>query len=214
MRKLVITATALGASLGLGTLLWAASPSPGQPDPTRVVAGTYSADPAHTLVGWRVSHLGINDTFGIFGSILGTLTIDPAHLDQAAVSVRIPVRKLTTASAVLTGHLFMPAADGGKPDYFGPQAPDALFVSTRVIPGADGRTARIEGNLTLNGITRPVALDAQFVGAGKNPLGGALTVGFHATTSIQRSDFGLVADLPLVGDKVDLQISAAFIKAK
>ncbi len=201
------------AALASAGLLWAAGPLPGQPDPGRVLAGTYQADPSHTVIGWRVSHMGFNDAFGLFGTITGTLVIDPAHLDLAKVAVRIPVRKVITANAGLTGALLRPNA-AGKPDYFGPQPADAVFTSTKVAPGTDGKSAVITGILTLNGVTKPVTLNATFVGAGKGLLGGALTVGFHATTSILRSDYGLTADMGLVGDRVDLEISAGFVKAK
>jgi polyisoprenoid-binding protein YceI len=187
----------------------AAGPPPGTADIARVQAGTYRADPAHTLVAWRVNHMGFNDYFGLFGTIAGTLVIDPANPAAAKVAVRIPLRKVTTANAGLTGHLLRPSTTG-KPDYFGPQPADALFTSTRVIPAADGTAARIEGRLTLNGVTRPVTLEARFTGAGKNPLGGKLTLGFEASTTINRSEFGLSSDIPLVGDAVALDISAAF----
>lgn len=201
------------AALASASLVWAAGSLPGQPDPARVLAGTYQADPAHTVIGWRVSHMGFNDTFGLFGTVTGTLVIDPAHLDQAKVAVRIPVRKITTANAGLTGALLRPNA-AGKPDYFGPQPADAVFTSTKVLPAADGMSAAITGTLSLNGVTKPVTLNATFVGAGKGLLGAGLTLGFHATTSILRSDYGLTADMGLVGDKVDLEISAGFVKTK
>lgn len=212
MRNVARTAVALFAMSGAG-LLWAAGPLPGQADPARVVAGTYQADPGHTFVGWRVSHMGFNDTFGLFGTISGTLVIDPANLSTAKVAVRIPVRKITTANAALTGALLRPNA-AGKPDYFGPQPADAVFTSTKVVPGDDGKSAVITGTLSLNGMTRPVTLNATFAGAGKSPFGGSLTVGFHADTTIKRSDYGLSADMGMVADQVDLQITAAFVKAK
>jgi polyisoprenoid-binding protein YceI len=53
--------------------------APGAPDAARVTAGTYKADPNHTLVGWRVNHLGFNDYFGIFGDVTGTLVLDPKN---------------------------------------------------------------------------------------------------------------------------------------
>jgi polyisoprenoid-binding protein YceI len=213
MRAATRPVFALIAALSFGGVLWAAGPMPGQADAARVVAGTYQADPSHTVVGWRVSHMGFNDTFGLFGTISGTLVIDPANLAAAKVAVRIPVRKITTANAGLTGALLRPNA-AGKPDYFGPQPADAVFTSTKVVPAVDGKSAAITGTLSLNGVVKPVTLNATFVGAGKNPLGGALTVGFHATTSILRSDYGLTADMGLVGDRVDLEISAGFVKAK
>ena len=201
---------ALAVFASAGMLSAAPAQAPGQPDPARVTAGTYIADPAHTMVAFRINHMGFADTFGLFGTITGTLMLDPAHLDAAQVSVRIPVRKILTTSQGLTDHLLMPGP-ADKPDYFGPKPADALFSSTKVVPGADGMSAMITGNLTLNGRIRPVTIAAKFTGAGKGLLGGGLNVGFEGTAQIKRSDFGLVADLPLVGDEVDLTISATFV---
>lgn len=203
---------ALTALLTAATLGAAPAELPGKPDPARVTAGTYVTDPAHTMVEFRINHMGFTDVFGLFGSITGTLTIDPAHLDRAQVGVRIPVRKILTTSEGLTGHLLMPGGSDGKPEYFGPKPADALFVSTKVAPGADGTSAMVTGNLTLNGYTRPLTIAARFTGAGKGLLGSAINVGFEGTTRIKRSDFGLVADMGLVGDTVDLTISATFKK--
>jgi polyisoprenoid-binding protein YceI len=128
------------------------------------------------------------------------------------VDVTIPVSKVTTASAGLTQHLLRPGKDGGKPDFFGPDPADARFVSTNVT--AQGQRARITGNLTLNGVTRPVTLEASFYGAGKMPeqMGGQENVGFRATGTLKRSDFGISMGIPLVSDEVKLEIAAAFQK--
>ncbi|HQV04832.1 MULTISPECIES: YceI family protein [unclassified Novosphingobium] len=200
------------ALLGTSAALWAAGSPPGAPDPARVTAGTYKVDPLHTLVGWKVNHLGFNDYFGLFGSVSGSLVLDPADLSAARVAVRIPVRKVITASEGLTGHLLRDAKGGGKPDYFGSRPGDALFVSTKVSPMDDGRSAAIDGNLTLNGVTKPLTILATFSGAGKNPLSGKQTVGFHGAATLKRSDWGLSGDVPLVGDQVSLSITAAFEK--
>src|SRR3546814_330856 len=97
--------------------------APGAKDISRVTGGTYHADHHHTLVGWRVNHLGFNDYFGIFGDATGTLTIDPKNPAAAKLDVTIPVASLTVASAGLKDHLFRPGADGAKADFFG-AAPD------------------------------------------------------------------------------------------
>jgi polyisoprenoid-binding protein YceI len=76
-----------------------------------------------------------------------------------------------------------------------------------------GKTAKIFGNLTLRGITKPVVLDARFMGAGINPNSKKPTIGFEASASIKRSDYGIVYVLPIVADRVDLQIHAAFERA-
>jgi len=184
---------------------------PGIMDVNRVTAGTYNTDPGHTLVGWRVSHFGFNDYFGIFGDATGTLVLDPAKPNASKVDITIPVSKVTTASTGLTGHLLRAGKDGGKADFFGAAPADAQFVSTSVV--AKGTTAKITGNLTLNGITKPVVLDTEFSGAGNNPFNKKATVGFHATTTIKRSEFGVSYGIPIVSDEVKLDISVAFEKA-
>ncbi|MEQ1640422.1 MAG: YceI family protein [Novosphingobium sp.] len=198
------------AAMLAGASVLPAAPPPAPADPIGIIAGTYQADRTHTAVGWRVSHMGFNDTFGLFGAITGTLVLDPAKLSEARVAMRIPVRKVVTANEVLTAALLRPNGARGRPDYFGPQPPDAMFTSTAVKPGTDGRSAIIEGKLTLNGKTAPVTLLATFSGAGKNRFSGKQTIGFHGTATIDRTQWGLDADLPLVGSAVDLSISVAF----
>lgn len=184
--------------------------APGKPDKTRVVAGTYKLDPNHALIGWRVDHLGFTDYFGILGEATGTLTVDPKNPAAAKVEVTIPIAKVLTASPGLTAHMLRPGKDGAKPDFFGPNPADATFVSTKVTPGRDGMTATILGNLTLNGQTHPVTLAARFKGAGTSMLNGKPALGFQGTATILRSQWGIAAGIPLVGDKVQLDISAPF----
>ncbi len=183
---------------------------PGKADPARVTAGTYAADPSHSLIGWEVNHFGFNDYYGLFGDVAGTLTIDPANPSGAKVDVTIPVANVTTASKGLTDHLLRAGKDGGKPDFFGPAPAPARFVSTIVT--AKGTMATITGNLTLNGVTRPVTFEAEFTGAGTNPFNQKATIGFEAETSIKRSDFGVNYGIPFVSDEVELDISVAFEK--
>lgn len=185
---------------------------PGKADKARVAAGTYTADAGHSLVAWKVNHFGFNDYFGLFGDVSGTLEIDPANPAGAKVSVKIPVSKVVTASAGLTGHLLKPAAEGKPADFFGAAPADATFVSTSVAPGTDGMSAKITGDLTLNGVTKPVTIDATFAGAGTNPFSKAATLGFHGKTTIKRSDFNVKYGLPFVSDDVTLDITAAFEK--
>lgn len=208
MRKLLLALPLLAA---VPLMAQSAPQLPGTTDVSRVTAGTYKTDPGHTLIGWRVSHFGFNDYFGIFGDATGTLTLDPKNPNAATVDITIPVSKVTTASAGLTGHLRRAGKDGGKPDFFGPAPADAKFVSTKV--EANGTTAKITGNLTLNGVTKPVVLDTKFSGAGNNPFNKKATVGFHATTTIKRSDFGVSYAVPMISDDVALDISVAFEKA-
>lgn len=208
MRKLLL---ALPLFAAVPLIAQSAPQVPGTMDVARVTAGTYNTDPGHTLIGWRVSHFGFNDYFGIFGDATGTLTLDPTNPNAAKVDITIPVSRVTTANAGLTDHLLRAGKEGGKPDFFGPAPADAKFASTSVV--ASGTTAKITGNLTLNGVTKPVVLDTKFSGAGDNPFNKKATIGFHATTTIKRSDFGVNMGIPFVSDEVALDISVAFEKA-
>ncbi|MDF8331649.1 YceI family protein [Novosphingobium sp. HBC54] len=185
---------------------------PGAADKARVTAGTYVVDAGHAQIGWRLNHMGFNDTLGLIGGETGTLTLDPANPAASKVSISIPVAKLVSADAGLTAHLMKPAGANGKADFFGANPAPATFESTSVAVGADGTSAKVAGNLTLNGATKPVTVDVTFVGAGKNPMKGVETVGFHGTATIKRSDFGLGYAVPVVGDDVSLTISIAFEK--
>jgi polyisoprenoid-binding protein YceI len=200
------------ALLSTASLAQAPASAPGTRNPAAVTGGTYQADPDHTLVVWTVDHLGFSPYTGIFGGVTGTLKLDPKNPGSAQVDVTIPVSRVVTASAGLTQHLLRPGKDGGKPDFFGADPGDARFVSTAVV--VRGRNARITGNLSLNNVTRPVVLDASFYGAGRMPaqMGGKENVGFRATGTILRSQFGLGFGVPMVGDQVKLDISAAFQK--
>ncbi len=204
------------ALLATSTIVLAQTPTapPGSRNPAAVSGGTYSVDPAHTLVVWTVDHLGISPYTGVFGDVTGTLSIDPKRPNRAQVDVVIPVSKVITASAGLTEHLLRAGKNGAKPDFFGANPGNARFVSTAVI--ASGQKARIRGQLSLNGVTMPVTLEASFYGAGKLPaaMGGEENIGFRATGTILRSQFGLTTGIPMVGDAVKLDISAAFRKPK
>src|SRR3546814_4558088 len=167
--------------------------------------------PIYTMVVWEVDHLGFSKYTGIFGDVTGTLVIDPANPAAAKVDVTIPVAKVTTASTGLTEHLLRAGKDGGKADFFGAKPADAKFVSTSVVLASEGDEAKVTGNLTLNGVTKPVTLDVDFHGEGVG-MNKKETVGFEAETTTKRSDFGVNMGIPYVSDAVELEIHAAFEK--
>lgn len=203
MRNMVLAGALV---LAVATPLIAQMPTtpPGAADPARVKGGTYQVDSAHTQVVFTVNHLGFNSYWGIFGGATGSLTLDPAKPSAASVTIQIPLSDVTTTNAQLNGHLKAPDfLDAAK-------FPIATFKSTGVT--IDGTKAKITGNLTLKGVTKPVVLDAWFTGAGLGPMNKAETVGFEATTTVKRSDFGISYGVPLVSDEVPLKITAAFEK--
>lgn len=189
----------------------AAPQVPGVMDVSRVTAGSYALDPAHTLVGWNVSHFGFSDYFGLFGNITGTMTLDPANIEAAAFDITIPVAEVTVASAGLKDHLLRAGKDGGAPDFFGPTPGMAKFTSTQVVK-TGATSANVLGNLTLNGKTAPVMLAVDFAGAGANPFNKKETVGFHARALMDRTQWGVNYGVPMVSKEVELTISAAFEK--
>lgn len=182
----------------------AAAPAemPGRPDPSRVQAGRYVADTGHTQVLFKVSHFGISDYTGLFGGATGTLDIDPARPGAASVNITIPIDQVRTTSEQLDAHL-------KRDDFFdAANHPNATFRSTRVT--VDGTNARIEGELTMRGVTRPATIDAQLTGAGTNPMNQKASVGFEGMTRVRRSEFGIDYAVPMVSDEVQLWITAAF----
>lgn len=217
MTKTTWIAAIGAATLGLSALTTlgaqdAPAPALGVVDPGKVAGGTYVADPAHSLVQWRVNHFGFNDYFGIFGDVEGTLQLDPANPAQSSVDVTIPVASVTVASEGLRDHLLRPGKDGGTPDFFGPEPAPARFVSKSIQVSPGGMTADVVGDFTLNGVTKEVKLSARFTGTGPNPMTKAETVGFEGRGVIKRSDFGIGFGVPMVSDDVELEFTAAFEK--
>jgi len=177
------------------------------PAPTAVQAGDYTVESAHTRVQFTVSHMGFSDWYGDFTGVTGTLSLDPKAVAKAKVDITIPVSSVSTTNATLDGELKSDAwLDAGK-------YPSIRFTSTAVTQTGP-RTANIAGNLTFHGVTRPVVLKASFLAGGVNPLSKGYTVGFNATASFKRTDFGVKTYVPLISDETTLRISAAFEKAK
>lgn len=206
MRILLAPLVALAFALPVIAQQMPKSP-PGVADPKRIEAGTYEVDTGHTQVNWQVNHLGFSKYDGQFGGITGTLQLDPRNVSAAKLSVKIPVSGLSTTVQKLTEHL-------SNPDFFdASRYPAATFTSTRV--EARGTSAKIIGDLTLHGVTRPVTLDAQFVGAGPGMMApNPINIGFEATTRLKRSDFGISMGVPVVSDEVEIRINAAFVKVR
>jgi polyisoprenoid-binding protein YceI len=210
MRRIALIALPLLIAAPLIAQPTAPKEAPGKVDSARVTAGTYAVESTHSQVGFRVMHFGFNPYYGLFGDVTGSMTLDPKKPNATTVDVTIPVASVVTSSKGLNEHLLRAGKDGGPPDFFGPAPTPARFVSTKVV--AKGMTAKITGSLTLNGVTKPVVLDAKFTGAGTNPYSKKATVGFEAETTIKRSDFGLTTGIPFVGDAVELDITVAFEK--
>jgi polyisoprenoid-binding protein YceI len=171
-------------------------------------ATTYTIEPDYTQGVFRWSHLGFSNPAAQVSQGQGTLEFDPADPTRASVQVTIPLSSLNTGVPALDEHL-------RSEDFFEvAKFPTATFNSTKVERGAGKDRLKVTGDLSLHGITRPVTLDVTILKVGSNPRTQLPTVGFEATTTLKRSDFGLGAYVPQVGDEIRMQITSQGVEAK
>ena len=175
------------------------------PDPAHVTAGTYAVDPAHTQINFGVVHMGFTTYNGRFSDASGTLVLSPRDPAASRLDVTVPAASISTTSAKLDGER------KGEQWFDVAKFPQVSFRSTSVVRDGDAG-AKVAGDLTMHGVTRPLTLDVHFVGAGTNPLDKKYTVGFQATGRISRSEFGVKTYVPLIGDAVEITLSGAFEK--
>ena len=177
---------------------------------TLLPAGTWNIDPSHSSLGFSVRHLMISKVKGSFTTFSGTVTV-PEDPFQASVQVTFDPSSIETGDAARDQHLR--GADFFEVEKY----PVAEYVSTDV--RADGDDYLVDGQLTLHGVTRPVALDLDFNGTGGDPWGNT-RAGFTATADINRRDFGIDITMPMetggvvVGDKIKLTIEVELVLAK
>lgn len=175
--------------------------------PAFAAATTYQLNRDHTDVSFSINHLGFSAKHGWFRDVSGTLVIDPAAPEGAKLDVTIKSGSVDTNHAERDKHISAPGwLDVGR-------FPDIRFVSTKVSRlGND--LADVTGDLSLHGITKPVTLRVKFNKSGVNPFDGTPTLGFTATGSLKRSDFGMAEFLPAIGDQVDIVIDTEFSGSK
>lgn len=159
----------------------------------------YALDPVHTRIAFQVSHAGFSNPIGTFAGSTGSLDFDEHDWSSAKLDARIPIASLNLGDSnwqkkILDRTFF----DASK-------FPEAHFLSTRV-QSTGPKTARVTGKLTLHGVTRPVTLEATLNALGRHPLTLRRTVGFSATATLSRKDFGMDAWKSLIGDEVRLII--------
>jgi polyisoprenoid-binding protein YceI len=178
-------------------------------DPKRAPTGSYSMDVRHTQILFAIPHLGITDYYGRFDKVTGNLNFNSGAPEKSSVSVTIDMTSIDVPSHELVGELM------GAGVFNTASFPTAAFKSTSVTrTGPD--TGTITGDLTLHGVTKPVTLNATFGGITVDPFSGADDIGFHATTTLKRTDFGITGMVweGLVADEVKLTIEAMFQRAK
>lgn len=176
--------------------------APGVPEAAAVtpVSGVYTLDPDHTGVLAQWSHFGLSRPSAHFRIGSGTLTWNADDVTRSTVDVTLPIASVDTFVPALDEHL-------KKADFFdAAQFPTATFRSTSV-QTAGTNALTVTGDLTIKGKTRPVTLEVTLNGAGKHAMSGLESIGFSATGTIKRSDFGVDAFVPNISDEVALRIT-------
>jgi polyisoprenoid-binding protein YceI len=192
-------------------VLAAAVPALAQQGPTRnpaeVQSGTYVPDVNHSQIGFTLSHMGLSNYSGRLNGVTGSLTLSSSNPAASKLSVSVPTASFSTTSEKLDGELR--SAQWFDAEKF----PTITFVSTKVT-STGPTTATVAGDLTMHGVTKPIVLNATLIGAGANPLSKKYTVGFEATGTVKRSEFGVTTYVPLIGDEVQLTLHGAFERAE
>ena len=162
----------------------------------------YALDPVHTRVMFAISHAGFSNAIGTVSGSTGTVVFDPDDWSRARVDVRVPIARIDLGDADWN------KATLAKSLLDAEGHPEARFVSTRVEP-VDATHAKVHGDLSLRGVTRGVVLDVTLNAAKRHPMPPfRRTVGFSATTTLSRADFGITAWKSVIGDEVALRIEA------
>lgn len=178
-------------------------------NPADAPAGAYTLDSRHASVVWRVRHLGLGLYTARFDTVSGSLTFDPANPANSSVSATIAANSVSTGLLDQQGER---AFDREIAEAFGAAAhPNIAFVSRSAqVTGSAG--GLITGDLTFNGQTHPVTLEATFHGGRFVTLRGKHVIGFSGRTIIRRSEWGVSNWLAFTGDEVEILIDAEFIK--
>lgn len=167
---------------------------------------TFALDPHHTQVHFNWSHFGFSNPGATFDISKGTLIWNAKEPGQSSVTVTIPVASVDTQ---------VPALDARFKSQFFEAAkyPTITFKSTSVNRIGLSDHYRVDGALTVHGITKPVTLRATLNKVGEHPMLNAPAIGFDATATIKRSEFGLDAYVPVVSDLVHIHITAEGVAA-
>jgi polyisoprenoid-binding protein YceI len=173
---------------------------------TASMAADYIIDTknAHASINFRIKHLGFSWIVGRFDKFAGTFSYDDKNLDASKVKIEIDTTSVDTNHAERDKHLR--GADLLDTEMF----PTATFESTSIKASGPDK-ATITGKLTLHGVTKEVAIDAQRVGGGKDPWGGYRD-GFTGTTTLKLADFGIMRDLGPFSKEVELTLDVEGVK--
>ena len=161
---------------------------------------TYKLDPKHTNVLASWNHFGFSNPSLNFGQADGTLVYDAENVSNSSVQVTLPFTGVSALADQFYDHL------AGDKWFDAAKYPNATFKSTKVEAAGEGKL-KVTGDLTIKDITKPVVLDVHLNKVGEHPMAKVPAIGFDATATVKRSDFGVGAYAPMVSDEVTLRIT-------
>ena len=167
----------------------------------------YKIDPTHTATVFSWNHFGFSTPSANFTDIQGVIKVDNAKPSNSSVDVIIPISSVNTNVPALDKE-FQEEAWFNAAKY-----PNITFKSAKV-ETKDKKHFKITGDLTVKGVTKPVVLDAVLNKQGEHPMAKVPAIGFNATTSFDRSAFGIGNYVPNVGDKITVNITTEATAAK
>jgi polyisoprenoid-binding protein YceI len=198
-------ATIAAAALALAI----AAPALSQAAPIDAPAGEFVLENTHASVTWQIKHLGLSWYTARFTKWDATINLDPKQPTRSSISVTIDPR------SVRTDFPFPEKEDFDKviAEKFlsAGEHPTITFVSTG-LRATGAKTGKLTGNLTMMGVTKPVTLDVTLNGAMNHPFRKVPVIGFSATGSFKRSDFGSTVLQGPIGDEIRVNIEAEFLK--
>lgn len=169
---------------------------------------SYTIDPGHTDVLFTWNHFGYSNPTGHLGEAKGTIVFDEAKPEASSVEVSFPLSAMDTHVSKLDEHL------QGDEFFDAAKFPDITFKSSKVEKAAGTNAYNVTGDLTIRGVTKPVVLAATLNKADMHPMKKVPAIGFDATTTLKRSDFGIGAYVPNVSDEVKVRITIEAMGSK
>lgn len=177
-------------------------------------SGLYKLDKTHASLVWKVSHLGLSDYTARFTSFDADLFFNAQDPATSKLKVTIDPTSIKTDYPNPEQKDFDAQLVKEKSWFNAEQFPEIKFTSTKVTKTGDN-TGIVKGNLTFLGVTKSISLDVIFNKAiGNHPFANKPAIGFSATTSLNRSDYGMNTYIPNIGDSVDVIIEAEFLYAQ
>ena len=160
-------------------------------------AADYKIDLAHAFIQFEISHLGYSTLVGRFSDFEGNFSWDKSAPANSAMEVTVKTASIDSNWAERDKHL--------RSDEFldVEKFPTAVFKTTKYDGDASG--GKMEGTLTLHGVTKPITLDVKYIGEGDDPWGG-YRAGFTASTTLNRSDFGISYDLGAASESMEFKL--------